>query len=234
MPEIKVDSVFLSYETNSVLKGLSLHLKDGEKVSIIGANGAGKTTTLKIVAGILRPDSGSVSIEGISPEDERSKAITGYLPEDASPYGMLSVYENVYYAASLRGLDNARDRANAIMEEFGIRGYSAIAANKLSRGNRQRLSLAMTFVHSPKLLIMDEPLNYLDIPMQEKVIKMVRKADATVLVSTHVISTANSLTDRIAILNDGRITWVGTVDEVMSSASDGERLEQKIARMMEQ
>ncbi|MCL4438065.1 MAG: ABC transporter ATP-binding protein [Candidatus Thermoplasmatota archaeon] len=234
MPEIKVDSVFLSYETNSVLKGLSLHLKDGEKVSIIGANGAGKTTTLKIVAGILRPDSGSVSIEGISPEDERSKAITGYLPEDASPYGMLSVYENVYYAASLRGLDNARDRANAIMEEFGIRGYSAIAANKLSRGNRQRLSLAMTFVHSPKLLIMDEPLNYLDIPMQEKVIKMVRKADATVLVSTHVISTANSLTDRIAILNDGRITWEGTVDEVMSSASDGERLEQKIARMMEQ
>ncbi len=234
MPEIKVDSVFLSYETNSVLKGLSLHLKDGEKVSIIGANGAGKTTTLKIVAGILRPDSGSVSIEGISPEDERSKAITGYLPEDASPYGMLSVYENVYYAASLRGLDNARDRANAIMEEFGIRGYSAIAANKLSRGNRQRLSLAMTFVHSPKLLIMDEPLNYLDIPTQEKVIKMVRKADATVLVSTHVISTANSLTDRIAILNDGRITWVGTVDEVMSSASDGERLEQKIARMMEQ
>lgn len=234
MPEIKVDSVFLSYETNSVLKGLSLHLKDGEKVSIIGANGAGKTTTLKIVAGLLRPDSGSVSIEGISPEDERSKAITGYLPEDASPYGMLSVYENVYYAASLRGLDNARDRANAIMEEFGIRGYSAIAANKLSRGNRQRLSLAMTFVHSPKLLIMDEPLNYLDIPTQEKVIKMVRKADATVLVSTHVISTANSLTDRIAILNDGRITWVGTVDEVMSSASDGERLEQKIARMMEQ
>jgi ABC-type multidrug transport system, ATPase component len=234
LPEIKVDSVFLSYETNSVLKGLSLHLKDGEKVSIIGANGAGKTTTLKIVAGILRPDSGSVSIEGISPEDERSKAITGYLPEDASPYGMLSVYENVYYAASLRGLDNARDRANAIMEEFGIRGYSAIAANKLSRGNRQRLSLAMTFVHSPKLLIMDEPLNYLDIPTQEKVIKMVRKADATVLVSTHVISTANSLTDRIAILNDGRITWVGTVDEVMSSASDGERLEQKIARMMEQ
>lgn len=234
MPEIKVDSVFLSYETNSVLKGLSLHLKDGEKVSIIGANGAGKTTTLKIVAGLLRPDSGSVSIEGISPEDERSKAITGYLPEDASPYGMLSVYENVYYAASLRGLDNARDRANAIMEEFGIRGYSAIAANKLSRGNRQRLSLAMTFVHSPKLLIMDEPLNYLDIPMQEKVIKMVRKADATVLVSTHVISTANSLTDRIAILNDGRITWEGTVDEVMSSASDGERLEQKIARMMEQ
>lgn len=234
MPEIKVDSVFLSYETNSVLKGLSLHLKDGEKVSIIGANGAGKTTTLKIVAGILRPDSGSVSIEGISPEDERSKAITGYLPEDASPYGMLSVYENVYYAASLRGLDNARDRANAIMEEFGIRGYSAIAANKLSRGNRQRLSLAMTFVHSPKLLIMDEPLNYLDIPTQEKVIKMVRKADATVLVSTHVISTANSLTDRIAILNDGRITWEGTVDEVMSSASDGERLEQKIARMMEQ
>lgn len=234
MPEIKVDSVFLSYETNSVLKGLSLHLKDGEKVSIIGANGAGKTTTLKIVAGLLRPDSGSVSIEGISPEDERSKAITGYLPEDASPYGMLSVYENIYYAASLRGLDNARDRANAIMEEFGIRGYSAIAANKLSRGNRQRLSLAMTFVHSPKLLIMDEPLNYLDIPMQEKVIKMVRKADATVLVSTHVISTANSLTDRIAILNDGRITWEGTVDEVMSSASDGERLEQKIARMMEQ
>jgi ABC-2 type transport system ATP-binding protein len=234
LPEIKVDSVFLSYETNSVLKGLSLHLKDGEKVSIIGANGAGKTTTLKIVAGILRPDSGSVSIEGISPEDERSKAITGYLPEDASPYGMLSVYENVYYAASLRGLDNARDRANAIMEEFGIRGYSAIAANKLSRGNRQRLSLAMTFVHSPKLLIMDEPLNYLDIPTQEKVIKMVRKADATVLVSTHVISTANSLTDRIAILNDGRITWEGTVDEVMSSASDGERLEQKIARMMEQ
>lgn len=234
MPEIKVDSVFLSYETNSVLKGLSLHLKDGEKVSIIGANGAGKTTTLKIVAGLLRPDSGSVSIEGISPEDERSKAITGYLPEDASPYGMLSVYENIYYAASLRGLDNARDRANAIMEEFGIRGYSAIAANKLSRGNRQRLSLAMTFVHSPKLLIMDEPLNYLDIPTQEKVIKMVRKADATVLVSTHVISTANSLTDRIAILNDGRITWVGTVDEVMSSASDGERLEQKIARMMEQ
>lgn len=234
MPELRIDDISFSYENNNVLKGLSLHLSSGEKASIIGGNGKGKTTTLKIAAGLLRPDSGQVSIDGLSPEDERSKAIMGYLPEDASPYGMLSVYENVYYAASLRGLDNARDMANSMMETFGIRGYSYIPASKLSRGNRQRLSLAMTFVHNPSLLIMDEPLNYLDIPTQEKVIQMVRKTDATVLVSTHVLSTAHSLTDRIMILNSGRITWQGTIDDVTSTITEGDRLEQKIAKLMEQ
>lgn len=234
MPELSVENISFSYKNNNVLKGISLHLAAGEKVSIIGENGTGKTTTLKIVAGLLRPGSGKVSIDGISPEDERSKAIMGYLPEDASPYGMLSVYENVYYAASLRGLDDARDRAFSLMDTFGIRSFSHIIAGKLSRGNRQRLAMAMTMVHSPSLLILDEPLNYLDIPTQEKVIEMVRKADATVVVSTHVLSTAHSLTDRLLILKDGKITWEGTIDDVISTGPGEERLEHKIARLMEQ
>ncbi len=234
MPDVRLENISHSYGKMEVLKGLSLNIPNGEKVSIIGANGAGKTTTLKIAAGLVRPDSGIVTVDGNSPEDESIKAISGYLPEDASPYVMLSVYENVYYAATLRGLDDASEKANSIMDFFGIRSYSNIIASKLSRGNRQRLSIAMTMVHNPRFLIMDEPLNYLDIPIQEKLIEMVRSSKATILVSTHVLSTAQSLTDRIAILSNGKLTWRGSIDEVMSTGKTGERLEQKIARLMEQ
>ncbi len=229
---ISVRNVIFNYDSFNVIDGLNFSIDCGEKYSLIGANGSGKSTTLKILAGLLRPISGEVEILGNNPENQDVKRKIGYLPEDASPYRLLSVRENVEYAAALRGVEDVRDSADSIMEYFDVRGYERIKSSKLSRGKLQRLSLSMALVHKPEIMILDEPLNYLDVPTQEKTVKLLRSSKSTVFVSTHILSTANRLTDHIMILSSGRISWSGTLAEINEEGDSAETLETKVARMM--
>lgn len=229
---ILFSGVSFSYSTTEILHNITFRMKEGEKVSIIGANGAGKSTTLKLATGLLRPKSGTVSILGDSPEKRAIKRKIGYLPEDASPYKLLSVMENIQYAALLRGVEDVEGSAEEMMNLFDLTHYRLAKAYTLSRGNLQRLSIAMTFVHNPDVLIMDEPLNYLDLSIQETVVNLVRKTKSTVLLSTHVVSTASRLTNSIMLLSGGRIAWQGTLDEIESLMKPQDTIESTLARMI--
>lgn len=229
---IQLKDVVRSFGSIEALKGLSMGIRCGERVSLLGPNGAGKSTTLKIIAGLLRPDSGSVFINGYPPNSMEAKRLMGYLPEDPSPYISLSVQENLEYIGSVRNTANLGDRIEYLLQTLNLTPYRRYKTSSLSRGNRQKLALALSLIHSPKILIMDEPLNYLDIPSQEKVYEMLKAMDATFLVSTHIMSISERLTDRVVMISRGHPIWTGTIEELRERGSPDEAIESIVSRLM--
>ncbi|MGC8543934.1 MAG: ABC transporter ATP-binding protein [Vulcanisaeta sp.] len=220
----------------TALNGISFEVKCGDTVALLGPNGAGKSTTLRILAGLLKPDAGSAYVCGfdVQRQPKEAKACIGYLPEDAVPFLNLTVRENLLYVAALRDLsDSVVDEAIKLL---GLEDLADRLAGSLSRGNRQRLAIALAIMHRPRVLLLDEPLNYLDIPTQEAVIKLFRELNAsgsTLLVSTHIMSIAERLTSRVIVINKGVIVWQGAMDELKEiAASAGERIEEVVARLM--
>lgn len=229
---IELSHVSKSYGPVTALSDLSFAIPIGGRYALLGPNGAGKSTTLKLLVGSLRPDSGEVKILGASPASRESKSSVGYLPEDALPYRMLSVGENLEYIGALRGVSDLRDRVDYLLDELDLRQYERSNVGRLSRGNTQKLAIALALVHSPKVLLLDEPLNYLDIPTQEKVIAMLDRLEGTHLVSTHIMSIAGRLTDSVVMISKGAVLWTGTIEELRKKGSPEEPIERVVARMM--
>jgi len=229
---IQLDHVTKSYGQVQALSDLSFDIPVGGRYALLGPNGAGKSTTLKLLVGSLRPDSGDVRILGSHPETREAKSAVGYLPEDALPYRTLSVRENLEYIGALRGVAGLKDRVDYLLDELDLRQYERSNVGRLSRGNTQKLAIALALVHSPKVLLLDEPLNYLDIPTQEKVISMLDKLEGTHLVSTHIMSIAGRLTDSVVMISKGAILWEGTIEELRKKGSPEEPIEKVVARMM--
>ena len=229
---IELNHVTKSYGSVRALDDLTFRIPVGGKFALLGPNGAGKSTTLKLLIGSLRADSGYVGILGSAPESRESKAVVGYLPEDALPYRMLSVRENLEYIAALRGVPDVKGRTDYLLDELELRQYERSNVGRLSRGNTQKLAIALAIVHSPKVLLLDEPLNYLDIPTQEKVISMLDEMEGTHLVSTHIMAIANRLTDSVIMISKGMFLWEGTIEELRRKGSPEEPIEKVVARMM--
>ena len=229
---IELSHVIKSYGQVLALNDMSFEIPAGGKFALLGPNGAGKSTTLKLLIGSLRADTGYVKVLGAAPESKESKATVGYLPEDALPYRMLSVRENLEYIAALRGVDDVRGRTDFLLDELELRQYEKSNVGRLSRGNTQKLAIALAIVHSPKVLLLDEPLNYLDIPTQEKVISMLDGLQGTHLVSTHIMAIAHRLTDSVVMISKGMFLWEGTIDDLRKKGSPDEPIEKVVARMM--
>jgi ABC-2 type transport system ATP-binding protein len=229
---IELNHVTKSYGSVQALSDLSFDIPVGGRYALLGPNGAGKSTTLKLLVGSLRADSGDVKILGSSPESKEAKAVVGYLPEDALPYRMLSVRENLEYIGALRGVADLKGRVDYLLDGLDLRQYERSNVGRLSRGNTQKLAIALALIHSPKVLLLDEPLNYLDIPTQESVISMLDKLEGTHLVSTHIMSIASRLTDSVVMISKGAILWTGTIEELRKKGSPEEPIEKVVARMM--
>ena len=229
---IDLSHVTKSYGQVTALNDLTFGIPVGGRYALLGPNGAGKSTTLKLLIGSLRPDSGTVRILGSPPESKEAKAAVGYLPEDALPYRMLSVRENLEYIGALRSVSDLKNRVDYLLDELDLRQYERSNVGRLSRGNTQKLAIALALVHSPKVLLLDEPLNYLDIPTQERVIGMLDSLEGTHLVSTHIMSIAGRLTDSVVMISRGAILWKGTIDELKKMGSPEEPIEKVVARMM--
>ena len=229
---IVLSHVSKSYGSVAALNDLSFEIPLGGRFALLGPNGAGKSTTLKLLIGSLRADTGYARILGLAPESKESKAVVGYLPEDALPYRMLSVRENLEYIAALRGVNDVKGQADYLLDELDLRQYEKSNVGRLSRGNTQKLALALAIVHSPKVLLLDEPLNYLDIPTQEKVIALLDRLEGTHLVSTHIMSIAHRLTDSVVMISKGMFLWEGTIEELRKKGSPEEPIEKVVARMM--
>ncbi len=229
---IVVSNVSRNFGQVMALKGLSFTIPWGEKFTLLGPNGAGKSTTLKLLVGLLKPDSGEIRIGGADPGSKEARSIVGYLPEDASPYRTLSVRENLEYIGALREVGNVREATDVMLDLLELREYEKAKVGRLSRGNMQKLSLALTLIHKPKVLLLDEPLNYLDIPTQEKVIAFLNSLNATHLVSTHIMSIASRLTKNVIMLSRGAVLWEGSIDALKKLGKEEEPIESVVARMM--
>jgi len=220
------------------LDGVSFTVSCGDAVALLGPNGAGKTTTLRILAGLLRPDSGYVEICGFDMrrEPRRAKACLGYLPEDAVPFLNLSVRENLEYVGILRGIEELDSRIDELLDTLELREFANRSIASLSRGNRQKVALAMSIIHNPRVLLADEPLNYLDIPTQERVIRLLvrmNKEGTTMLISTHILSIAERLARGVIVISNGRVMWSGSIDQLRSMVGPNERMEDVVVRLME-
>lgn len=225
-------NVSKSYGPVKALKDLSFRLEPGERCALLGPNGAGKTTTLKILVGLLSTDSGTVNIGGASPSSEEVRKVMGYLPDDASPYRSFSVRENMEYIGALRGIEEVSERVDVLLDSLQLREYEKAKVGRLSRGNVQKLAVALTIIHQPSVLLLDEPLNYLDIPTQESVIDQFKELNSTQLVSTHIMEVAIRLTDKVIVIAHGSVIWTGSLEDLKRLGKEGEPIERVVARML--
>jgi ABC-2 type transport system ATP-binding protein len=225
-PALQLTGLSKSFD-KPVIVGLDLEVRAGELYALLGPNGAGKTTTLRMVAGLTRPDSGSVRIFGIDAlaDPAAAKAITAWLPDEPMLYDKLTPLEYLAFVAGLWRIDPAEASAEAerllkwleLWEERGTR------CEGFSRGMKQKVALAGALIHKPRLLILDEPLTGLDAAMARSVKDMLQgqvRAGATVIVTTHILEVAERLADRIGIIQHGRLLAEGTLEELRDRAGD--------------
>ena len=213
----KVYSVgFWRKQPKCALKPLHLTVKDGEVFGFLGPNGAGKTTTLKLLMGLMYPTAGSARILGMEINDPRMKAQIGFLPEQPYFYDYLTARELLDYYGRLSGVSgkDLSGRIVAVLERVGLTSAADVQLRKFSKGMLQRAGIAQAILHDPKIVFFDEPMSGLD-PMGRREVRdlmvQLKQEGKTVFFSTHILSDAEALCDRVAVLHQGELRGVGTV-----------------------
>ena len=203
------------------VEGLDLRVSAGEFYMLVGPNGAGKTTTLKMVSGLLKPDTGAISIFGTDAlaDPIAAKQITGWLSDEPMIYDKLTPMEYLEFVSGLWSVDApaAEARARDLLHWLGLDDNANERCEKFSRGMRQKVALAGALVHEPRLIILDEPLTGLDAGsarLVKNVLAEKVKAGSTVVMSTHILEIAERMADRIGVIADGRLIAEGTLDEL--------------------
>jgi len=220
MSAVEVSHVVKSYADKAVVNDLSFSVAQGEVFGLIGPNGAGKTTTIRMMMDIIKPDSGEVTVLG-EKLSEASKNKLGYLPEERGLYRKLTVVDSIIYLASLKGMDrrSAEKRADELLEQTGMLPHKGKKIEELSRGMGQIIQFIVTIVHSPELVILDEPFAGLD-PVNRELLKgMVadlRSQGKAMILSTHQMNEVEELCDRILMINHGRSVLYGKLSEIQS------------------
>ncbi len=219
---VVVEGVEKRYAHRVAVENLALTLRPGEVFGLVGANGGGNTTTLRMLAGILTPDRGHGQVLGFDllRGARGIREHVGYMSQRLSLYADLSVFENLRFRAEVYGLDRPRAAVEAAIDDFGLTEYRRSAAGQLSGGWARRLQLAAALIHSPRLILLDEPTAGLDTVSRQEVwrrIGCLAAQGAGVIVSTHDFAEAERCA-RVAFLSEGRVVAVGTPDQVAQSA----------------
>jgi sodium transport system ATP-binding protein len=207
---------------------VSFDVKPGEIFGLLGPNGAGKTTTLRMLSGLLKPTVGTAQINGFSMESQQMNARSslGFLTGDMDLYRRLNPREILLYFGELYQTPptELHDRVERLIEAFGITAFVDRHCEKLSTGQKQRVSIARTLVHDPKVVILDEPTTGLDIMSSEFILQfirqMAREEGKALLFSTHNLTEVERLCDRIAIINNGQMVYLGTIDELLDQTGE--------------
>ncbi len=212
---------FWRHRPKVALHPLRLTIEEGEVFGFLGPNGAGKTTTLKLLMGLVSPTAGTARILGMDIDDPRVKAQVGFLPEQPYFYDYLTGEELLTYYAQLSGVP-AKERSRRVvqmLERVGLTDSARTQLRKYSKGMLQRVGLAQAILHDPKLVFLDEPMSGLD-PMGRRevreMIQEMRNEGKTVFFSTHILSDAEALCDRVAIIHQGELRGVGAVAHLTS------------------
>jgi len=204
---------------------LNLSVSKGEIFGFIGPNGAGKTTTLKIMSGILAPTEGSVMIDGINMarQPEKAKQRMGYIPDRPFLYEKLTGMEFLRFTADLFGVEDGlfKGKSESLLNKFSIYDWRDELIESYSHGMKQRLIISAALLHEPKVLIIDEPMVGLDpagIRMMKKLFRDLAEKGTTLFMSTHTLSVAENICDRIGVIHKGKLIAIGTVEDLKDSA----------------
>jgi ABC-2 type transport system ATP-binding protein len=204
------------------LQPLHLTVQEGEIFGFLGPNGAGKTTTLKILMGLVFPTAGSARILGREWTDPEVKAQIGFLPEQPYFYDYLTAHELLDYYGQLSGVptEDRRHRIEEMLARVGLSDIKGVQLRKFSKGMLQRVGIAQAILHNPKLVFLDEPMSGLD-PLGRRevrdLIEQLKHEGKTVFFSTHILSDAEALCDRVAIIHKGELRGVGAIEDLTSS-----------------
>ncbi len=225
---LRVENLVKYYQTFPAVRGISFQVRSGEIVALLGPNGAGKTTILRTICGVLQPTDGTIVVNGydsVKNEIEVKKRVA-YVPETPNPYDLLTVWEHLEFIARAYGSDrNFRERAVDLIERLQLREKQYDLVATLSKGMKQKLTLACAFVREASLYLLDEPLMGLDPRGQKEVKALVTESaerGAAILISTHILAIAEEWCHRVLILNKGQLVAEGGLDDLKARVSAGQ------------
>ena len=208
--------------------GLDLSVRAGEFYALVGPNGAGKTTTLRMIAGLLRPDAGTIRVGGIDAlaDPIAAKRIVAWISDEPMIYDKLTPREYLEFVAGLWGVEPtlAAARAEALLGWLGLAPHGDERCESFSKGMRQKVALAGALIHEPRVIILDEPLTGLDAGSARQVKTVLRertRAGGTVIMTTHILEVAERMADRIGIVAHGKLIAEGTLEELRHQAGTG-------------
>jgi ABC-2 type transport system ATP-binding protein len=240
MAEISIDNLTKRYGDLTALDNVSLNINTGQVFGLLGPNGAGKSTLLKTLVGILKPTSGSISVKGhdIVREPELAKRIIGYLPENPSLYTGLTTQEFLEFVGKIRGVDDEHlgREISASLSGFTLSEKRDSLIGSLSKGMKQKVAIIATSLHSPEVLVLDEPLTALDpktrASVKEWIVSQTKRGVTTIL-STHELDIAQDYAETIGIIDRGKIVAVGGIESLrrMANADSKARLEDVFLRL---
>jgi len=207
---IEIKELKKQADDKMILRGIDLSIEKGETVGILGPNGAGKSTLLKVIATLIKPSTGQVTIGGYDLKKNQGeiKKLFGYLPHSSLLYDHYSPLENLVFFGNLYGVENARERALELVKEVGLSFFLNEPVKNFSRGMIQRIAIARAIIHEPELLLLDEPHTGLDqsaITILNNVILGMKAKGVTTLMVTHDFNQAAEICDRIVIIKNGKI-----------------------------
>ena len=225
---IQVNGLTKDYGARRALDAISFHANQGEIVGFLGPNGAGKTTTMRILTGYMPPTEGEVTVAGydIVEESLEVRKRVGYLPETVPLYNDMTALDYLRFMADLRHIPNSEERANETLESVNLGSRANSFIGSFSKGMRQRVGLAQALLHRPEVLILDEPTIGLDPTQVVEIREVIREIgkDRTVLFSTHILSEAQQICDRVLIINKGKIVAEDTPENLQSRLVGAQRV----------
>jgi ABC-2 type transport system ATP-binding protein len=225
-PAVELKGVTKRYNELVAVNNINLTIQKGEIFALLGPNGSGKSTTLKMLMGLVKADGGSVGVLGLDPQRDsvEVKKLVGYVPESPAIYEFLTGIEYLDFIGDIYGMqtDEKQQRITEYLKALQLEGREGDMINSYSDGMKKKISLISAFLHKPKILILDEPLNALD-PRSARIVKdfinELKRQGVTTILSTHVLEIAEAVCDRIAIMYKGNILALGNMTELRERAS---------------
>ena len=219
---IKINNLTKKYKDKLAVDNLNLEIKTGELFSLLGTNGAGKTTTIKMLSTLILPTSGEVEINNLDlvKDSSKIKEIINISPQETAVASNLTVLENLYFMAGIYQIPNKEDKIKELIKLFKLEEVLKQKAKTLSGGYQRKLSIATSLINNPKILFLDEPTLGLDVISRHDLWKVIEllKGKTTIILTTHYMEEAEVLSDRIGIMNKGKLIELGTSKELIKKA----------------
>jgi ABC-2 type transport system ATP-binding protein len=223
---IELDNVSKAFGNLYAVKNVTLKVNNGELFTLIGPNGAGKTTTVKMITGLIKPSEGKVIINGIDIEEfpEKAKEIISYIPDQPFLYPELTGREFIIFVSRLYGMNKKEinKRMNILIDEFRIGEWIDFPASLYSHGMRQKVIFIQALIHNPKIIVIDEPMVGLD-PISARIVKSILRDRVengiSVFMSTHSLDIAEEISDRVGVIDGGKLIEVGSIEKLLRTPS---------------
>jgi len=236
---VKIENVTKRFGEHTALNGLNLEVNEGEFFGYLGPNGAGKTTTIKTIIGLVKPDEGTVTINGVdvSKAPLSVRSMVAYVPDNPFLYGKLTAREFLAFVGGLYHMkpDDIKKRIDWVADIFDMHGWIDRRTEEYSFGMKKKVTMSAAFIHRPKLIVVDEPTVGLDPPsarLLKDMLLLMKEHGTSIFMSSHDLAVVEELSDRIAILHEGSLAATGTIAELQEKAKlEGGTLEQLFLKL---